>query len=323
MSVTMPCPHCGKHNSVPSHALGHVVQCASCNKTFLAESPTERNGDAPSATDQFPEVRDRDHPRHDKDADALATPSIQTEPSPLEAAHLITRLLRRWINPEWRRIPVSLSFWLMVPLFFLPWINVSCANYRLATQTGLQACIGTATASPRLQKLRKDQFNRRNNFQAPMPLLQVEHTNKAYLVWAFGFFGISACLIGLLCIPTVLFRFPAVAAVANLLGLALVATCGLLLIVQMSIAFPIEREITEARKADEARRHPLLNDPFRREEPMVSDVVYDVEASYSAWFWILFTYTLLAIPLLFIELTISGVAVYRWVRYGRVVSADG
>src|SRR5687768_9240878 len=136
MSVTMPCPHCGKHNAVPSHALGHVVRCASCNATFLAESPSDVNGNAETAPEQFPDGRDRDHPRHDKDADALTAPSIQAEPSALEAAHLISRVLKQWINPEWRRIPVVLSTWLLAPLFFLPWINVSCANSRLATQSG-------------------------------------------------------------------------------------------------------------------------------------------------------------------------------------------
>jgi LSD1 subclass zinc finger protein len=303
MSANVPCPDCGKVVEVPDGSTGKNVRCASCQTSFVAKPP-----------------------RVAKDQSAATLPAEEEQPKPNEQSESMVRQetapaevaggLPSWLTLEWRRIPVSLSHWLLVPIFFLPWINVSCNDHKLMSQTGLQTCLGRIRHVPRLEKIKEQNKRQAAMLREQSSWLEVDSTSKAYLIWVFASFVLLACFIGLVCIGCVLFRQHGFAAIMNLSSLICLALGFVLLVIQMIIGFPIEAEIADAKNKQEQiqqqqQKKGMGNIALFLINTGNYEQFFDIEVTYTNWFWAMFTYLLLLLPWLLLELVAAGFAFYR------------
>lgn len=145
---------------------------------------------------------------------------------------------------EWRRVPSSLAHWLLVPLFFLPWINVSCNGQTVMTQSGLQACYGGGTLAPKFQRL-ADEEQARAGGKNQMANRQAEEKKPAYAIWPIPVLIAIGIVSGFVCIGTVVLRSRPVAA-GTISSVWVPALYYALLGIQMLVRLPIEQAVDES-----------------------------------------------------------------------------
>jgi hypothetical protein len=224
---------------------------------------------------------------------------------------------------EWRRIPLANTLWPLLLLFFLPWTNLSCNDRVLLQQSGFQSCYGGATPTAQLRGLierNAQQAKALPREQQPKGL-PGEQQSKGLPVAHFsvpfaGFLAVGLAL-GLACVLAVVYQLRGVAAALHLLSLGCGATCFLLLVGQMMLGFPIDRQIQRSneqiRELRAEQRNKLLANPFGRANPgvdlagdLAADALIGFDVQYTSWFWCTLLVTFLSIPLLVTEGIISG-----------------
>lgn len=186
---------------------------------------------------------------------------VRRKDDPSQHAAALVAWFLRTVNPDWRRIPTSLGPWLLIPFFFLPWINVSCNEQPLARQSGLQSLYGGFTFSPNIQRIMDQQKAMAIPNQPPPD----DKDLKAYILWPFPLFVLAGIFCGVVCIGCVLLRVRHVAAGANLVALGCGALCFVLLALQMAIGFPIANNVRESNakmRAGPQRGAPRPVNPF-------------------------------------------------------------
>jgi hypothetical protein len=274
-----------------------------------------------------------DRPTAHCDVDLVDTsPGVENDAAALRRDLQQYRRMLAWFL-DWRRIPSALGHWLMVPLFFLPWLTVSCNGQTMLTQSGLQACYRGGTLSPRLQRF-ADEANAAPIAQ-PLPIQKGVPAKKgdavpladrgfanrkskdlAHFIWPFPVFVLLGIISGLVCVGAVLFQFRSISAGAHLLSLGCGVCCFALLGLQMSFKFPLEKRVEEAsRRANEAP--PLDLDGRPNPFAQAAGMMINMETTYTPWFWLEFGLAMLFIPLLVLEVGVSCFQV------GRALMAEG
>lgn len=76
-----------------------------------------------------------------------------------------------------RRVISPALFGIIIICFFLPWVNVSCQNYKIASISGIQFVTGTSLEEPQMFK---QQFGAQN--MSPRPMKQEKIKPQLYVI---------------------------------------------------------------------------------------------------------------------------------------------
>jgi hypothetical protein len=232
------------------------------------------------------------------------------EPSRREAAATAKSLLGI-IDPDWRRLPTCFSPWLLIPMFFLPWINLSCNGQTAVSQSGLQSCFGEVTVAKRFQEL----ADQKGELAAPKNRKD-EKPSPAYLIIPIPLLIVIGILTGLVCCGCVALRFRPVSAATHILCLATGSACFFLLLGQLIIGFPV---MIRAKEGIAKMHEPLPPIQQQNKNPFFDDAamkkavgaLVNVEAEYTAWFWLELAVAFLFLPFFVLEVLVSGYQVGR------------
>jgi hypothetical protein len=259
----------------------------------------------------------REASAHEPMTDAKVPPALDiTKPaeqvSPAEEERAALRLVRFgyiFLRDDWRRLPTCSHLWFVFFLFFLPWINLSCNSRIIATQTGLQTCLGSATVNPKVEKLARNVRNLPEGNQL-RPMLE-EMPPWSLLSVVYVLFVFLGGLVGFACMGCIVFRLKMAAAGAHLASLGLGGTACLALSAQMLIGFPIDKHARlqlDKAIAEQERRNAA---GFRNEGV---ETLLDVEVNYTFWLWLSWLMTLVSAPVFVVEFGVLVVDAMRKYR---------
>ncbi|MBI1833027.1 MAG: hypothetical protein HYR84_16425 [Planctomycetes bacterium] len=264
------CPKCRAVMSAPVEKAGEKINCLKCGqrlqippaqhaKTILASAFESENEPKLGSNPVAPIAPGPPPP-------STAVGAESTSVAPNTPADEIWSRARAFLtmafHSDWRRLPTAPILWPCFFLFFLPWINISCMavdgkSVVLASQSGLQTCYGGASLDQKLERMaaREGRDKPENpEDQPPWSLLSI----------LYGLFIILGGFLGLACIVTLFWqKIPLACPISHLGSLAFGSLAFLILLLQMVIHFPIERQF-DKKRGDE-RDQKARKDALQRE----------------------------------------------------------
>ncbi len=301
MPINIHCPTCDQVVAAPDALAGKRVVCPSCKAVVaIPEKPAASVLDSPREIDVEP-VAPLQIGRADVD------PHGADEQAALRVVRIIYVILR----DDWRRLFTCAHLWPALFLFFLPFVNVSCNNRTLLTQSGLQACYGGFTVDPKIDQIARNEKAMKNE-AIPRPK-QDEPAPWSILTIVYILFVFLGSGLGFLCILAVLFRFRMISAGLHLFSLGLGGAAFLALTAQMIIGFPIDKHVKqqfEKARLDQERRNAQAGiPPIQGAEGL--EALIDIDAHYSLWLWLSCLLAFLSAPAFLLEFSVVLAAVVR------------
>jgi hypothetical protein len=294
MSISVRCDECGRLIRAPESTAGRTVGCPECR-----------------ASVRVPDLTEDDH-----DLTTLSAPDNEDEP---------VQLVLAFLKSDWRRIPTAMSLWLAIPLFFLPWINVTCSGLSsvvLYHQSGMQSCYGGVTATPEGEELVNGKGNGGGTFTSVGNGKKdpFEDLSPSIISWIYFGVLLLGCFLGFVCILCVVLRFTWGARIGHLLTLLLGCFCVLLLLIAMFIGFPLDQRIkdyVETMRAEDAAR-ARTNPPMNQGNDSGVNVIH---TGYAYGLWLSLLVTMISLPFFVIESVLLVYSLTRRKRRG-VVAYD-
>jgi hypothetical protein len=294
MPITVTCRACNQTVAAPDSMAGKKAVCPKCQASM-------------SVPEQYAPAAIVDPHRSDKSlaeplpiidkpssVDIAKPPDFDTRAEEEKATLEILRLVYIFFRDDWRRLPTCGHLWIAFGLFFLPWVNVSCNNRTLVSQSGLQTCYGAFALDPKFEKWARDERAPRiDNFSKPK---LDEPPPWSALSIVFGTFVCLGGIIGFLCVAGVFFRLHTFAAATHLFSLGLGSAAFLALASQMLIGFPIDKHAKQ--QLEKCRNIPFGNRPDPND---AVEAMLDIEVKYSPWLWLSAVLTLVSVPTFLLE----------------------
>jgi phage FluMu protein Com len=317
MPINIHCPTCDQVVAAPDALAGKRVVCPNCKAVVAIPEKA-----APAANGA-------------KSADLDALQAIDVEPAPPlqiakadvdqhgadeQAALRVVRIIYVMLRDDWRRLFTCAHLWPALFLFFLPFVNVSCNNRTLLSQSGLQACYGGFTVDPKVDQLARNEKALKNE-AIPRPK-QDEPAPWSILTIVYILFVFLGSGLGFLCILAVLFRFRLICAGLHLFSLGLGGAAFLALSAQMIIGFPIDKHVKqqfEKARAEQERRNAGAGiRPIQGAEGF--EALFDIDSRYSPWLWLSCLLAFISAPAFLLEFSIVLASVVRGYLRKRVES---
>jgi hypothetical protein len=329
--IRFACPGCKTLLSVSDELAGRKATCPKCSE--VAEVPGFSAAPRMEATPARRSQRDEDHWQDSPSRPRAGIPSegkvvVELRSDSLSQATKPS-FFRAFLTNHWRRIPTSMTLWLVLPLFFLPWIDVKCNGMKFIQQTGMQTCTGKYSLSEDLEALAKN--NPGGPTQSPNQTTK-DDLEGSGLSWLYFAFLIVGSLIAVAVVITVIIFqvsaraphtggakvFGIVVALGHFAVLLLGSLCFLALFFQMIVGFPIDRQIKKANdekaKAMQGTTQPPggpdnLNPGMNNLGASLGAAI-DLRTSYSPWLWLSFLICLLSPLFLVLEGILTGYSLF-------------
>jgi hypothetical protein len=258
---------------------------------------------------------------------ATAPAQIQNEVAPKPSAGqqpLVNRLGALFMS-HWRRIPTSLTLWLALPLFFLPWINVTCNGRDYISQSGMQTATGGYSVAKDLEGMTSSKSTTsRSSASASRGSGSAKDEDElkgSFLSWVYLLAVVVGSLLGLACAGAVVaFQLAGSKLSSGRMGnmlswgitgghfvvLLLGCLCFVALFGQMLFGFPVDREIDKANKE--------MRDSAGSKGSGVLDGsalagAMELKSSYTFWLWLSFLITFGSLAFLLFEAAVTAYSI--------------
>ena len=298
MQINIHCPTCDQVVAAPDALAGKRVVCPSCKAVVAIPEKAPAIGmDTPQVIDVEPVVPLQ-----------IARVDVDPHGADEKAGLRVLRIIYVILRDDWRRLFTCAHLWPALFLFFLPFVNVSCNNRTLLSQTGLQACYGGFTVDPKIDQLARNEKALKNE-AIPRPK-QDEPAPWSILTIVYILFVFLGSGLGFLCILAVFFRFRLICAGLHLFSLGLGGAAFLALSAQMIIGFPIEKYVKQ--QFEKAR----VEQDRRNVQAVVIagigvDALFDIDSHYTAWLWISCLLVSISAPTFLLEFSVVLATVVR------------
>jgi hypothetical protein len=305
MPIQVTCSSCDQTLAAPEAMAGKRVICPHCQGAvdIPQSGPLAPRVESGSPSDAM------DEPVVVGALNIAKTAENDAQTADEKAALRILRFFYLMIRDDWRRLFTCPLLWPGLLLFFLPWVDLSCAPRTIATQTGLQTTYGAYTLDPKFEKvMRLDRAGLLDNAlrpkaddRAPWSVLSIIYIVFLFMGAFFGFVGVFF----------VLFRVRTFAAAMHLFSLGLGSAAFIAIALQMMIGFPIQRHAQEhVQKAMERNRQVIGMRPVPPQELEL----LELETHYSVWLWISAGLAGIAVPVFMLEFCVLLALVVRHFR---------
>ena len=292
LEVAVKCKHCGERLDA-GQAASTVISfsCPVCSRSMQGPSALA------NTTATCPECRKK----------FVVTPESHAAPKS-EFVGSLPPLLVAILTRDWRRVATSIHLWLALPLFFLPWVNISCNDRVIGSQSGFQTCYGGSSIDPKLKKLAEEPAQKAPGGLRPNGAK--DRAPASVLSLIYGAALLIGGVLGILCVFSVIARTPtwhnalAWSTGTHLLSLGFGALAFLFLALQMAVGFPVEHEFDRNMKKAIAKQRADKDVPDFAKGLGVEVAGAMVEFKYSAWLWISCVITFVSVPALVVELLI-------------------
>lgn len=292
------CPSCNAVLESPLSDAGTKINCPRCNQRILVPPPAHTKtvlGTALSpgqATSPALEAAEDPAWQTLRAEVRSASSGVFSEPAGKRRALDIAGRL----GPVWRYASPSCLFLALI-MFFLPWVDVRCnpgvlnqgatRSYHsesrvVFSQSGLQAAIGTGSRGAFVEAALTEWEKKEGT---KLPSKTARDVTDPGVHWApLLLLHVLLVVAGLVCAFIVGPRYSRLAGVG-----ALGAAAALVLLLQFSLGFPVERQIAESvGKSAENRDQAIL---------AAATLAAIFEVSTTPWFWLAFAFTV-ACPVL-------------------------
>lgn len=296
MAIHLHCPTCDQVVAAPDALAGKRVVCPNCKAVVAI--PEKAAQAAPDAEPLHVIDVEPADPRE------IAKADVDAHAADERAALRVVRVLYVMLRDDWRRLFTCAHLWPALFLFFLPFVNVSCNNRTLLTQSGLQACYGGFSVDPKIDQLGRNEKAMKNEV-IPRPR-QDEPAPWSVLTIVYILFVFLGSGLGFLCVLAVLFRFRLICAGLHLFSLGLGAAAFLALSAQMILGFPIDKHVRQqfekVRIEHERRNGQAGVQPIQGAELL--EALLDIESRYTLWLWLSWLLAFLSAPAFLLEFAI-------------------
>jgi hypothetical protein len=237
----------------------------------------------------------------------IAKADVDPHGADQHAALRVVRIIYVILRDDWRRLFTCAHLWPALFLFFLPFVNVSCNNRTLLSQSGLQACYGGFTVDPKIDQLARNEKAIKEALPRPK---QDEPAPWSILTIVYILFVFLGSGLGFLCILAVLFRFRLICAGLHLFSLGLGGAAFLALTAQMIIGFPIDKHVKQQFEKARAERE-IRNVPAIPIAGIGVDALLDIDSHYSLGLWLSCLLAFISAPAFLLEFSIVLASVVR------------